>query len=96
MMRARIATISGFETRPCIARRNGLVLTRAPRGESGWTVTHARTGRRINPLSLMPLGRARIAFALAASLGDWDHINSGPPPTGILDALRAISEMADS
>lgn len=95
--RIKIAVRNGYEWRPCIARRNGIAITRAPRGEKGWTITHMATGRHINRLSLLSLPAARTAFALASSLGPWDGFAADvEPPAHVLEALRAISEMAEA
>ena len=97
MRTIRIATLTGFESRRCLLRRNGLALTQAPRGERGWTITHAASGRRVNYLSLMPLRQARIAFTLAAALGHWGDFEGGHvPPDHVYEALCDIGEMSEA
>lgn len=96
-MRLTIQTVDGPERRECIALRNGCAITRAPDGEEGWTITHVRTGHRINCLSLLTLRQARVAFALVTSLGPWDDFRAGvAPPACVYDALCSIAEMVES
>lgn len=95
-MRLTIQTVDGPERRECIALRNGCAITRSPSGEKGWTITHVRTGHRINRLSLLTLRQARVAFALVTSLGSWDEFSAGvAPPVHVSEALRAIGEMVE-
>jgi hypothetical protein len=93
MRPVHVLTIYGLEPQPCVARRNGLAITRSLIHPRRWTLTHIKSGRRLGPLCDLRLSEARVALGIAASLGDWGSVDFGEVPHGVHDFVHMLRDM---
>jgi hypothetical protein len=96
-----IATTDGGE-RVAVWRQNGgLAITSAPRGETGYALTHVRTGHRLGALVGMSWRMAVTAMSLLSSLGPWGDVTEVIPVTAreyeeLESAVYVVAQMVNS